>query len=186
MSGPCAYAIFTLYCVVCRVRALDLSRLSATGACANAHRSFHVVNTRVNTAVTVTTVAPGFLTKGGIVTVPTFDITGNIAVSSNTATALDPGLGGKVVEIHAVHRQGLCGELRWSHCDGCISDFLRYSVTPRAKMGETRTFTTVSMSVARYSILRPATEGVYTLSFGPQQRACKGAKSLSLDVKRAY
>jgi hypothetical protein len=32
MSGPCAYAIFTLYCVVCRVRALDASMLSVVGA----------------------------------------------------------------------------------------------------------------------------------------------------------
>jgi hypothetical protein len=41
MMGPCAYAIFMLYCPVCRVRALDLSRSSAAGACADAHRSLH-------------------------------------------------------------------------------------------------------------------------------------------------
>jgi hypothetical protein len=33
MSEPCAYAIVTLNCAVCRMRALDFPPVSATGAC---------------------------------------------------------------------------------------------------------------------------------------------------------
>jgi hypothetical protein len=41
MSAPYAYTIVTRWCAVCRVRALDLSRVSAAGACADARWYFH-------------------------------------------------------------------------------------------------------------------------------------------------
>jgi hypothetical protein len=41
MSGSCAYAIFTRCCAICRMQALGSSRVSAAGACADAHWSFH-------------------------------------------------------------------------------------------------------------------------------------------------
>jgi hypothetical protein len=38
-----AYAMVMRFCYVCRVRVVDLSRLSAAGPCADVHRSFQRV-----------------------------------------------------------------------------------------------------------------------------------------------
>jgi hypothetical protein len=43
MSGLLAYAVVLRFCSVRRMRALDLSRLPAAGACADVHRSFQRV-----------------------------------------------------------------------------------------------------------------------------------------------
>jgi uncharacterized membrane protein len=43
MSGVLAYAMVMWFCAVCRVRALDLMRMSAAGAFADVHRSFQRV-----------------------------------------------------------------------------------------------------------------------------------------------
>jgi hypothetical protein len=43
MSGLLAYAMVVTFCAVLRLRALDLTRLSASGACADVHRSFQSV-----------------------------------------------------------------------------------------------------------------------------------------------
>jgi hypothetical protein len=43
MSGLLTYAMVMWFCAVCRVRALGLSNLSASGAFADVHRSFRMV-----------------------------------------------------------------------------------------------------------------------------------------------